>query len=171
MLPAGDRSRSLQHIIDGVAGQRSRVGEPQLVGRYRKGSLLLHSDLIRKRAGLDAHADSLGCLIDGVCAEVGDRSFHNRFVFRRRRLHRILRRKLRKVGTREDDNEAAVRVEDVDALRIGTKSFELLPSLPTCSQETAVQVPASCSLRVFSWAVAAPGSMSANAGITERLKM
>ena len=47
----------------------------------------------------------------------------------------------------------------------------LLPSFPTCSQETAVQVPASCSLSVFCWAVAAPGSMSANAGITERLKM
>jgi Flp pilus assembly CpaF family ATPase len=45
-----------------------------------------------------------------------------------------LRRKLRKVGTRVDDNEPAVRVEDVDTLRISTNRSNLLPSFPTYSR-------------------------------------
>jgi hypothetical protein len=70
---AGDCGGSLHDVVDLAATQRSRIAQLQFVGGERGDrSLLLASDLVRERAGLDTKGESLARFIDRVCAIVGD---------------------------------------------------------------------------------------------------
>src|SRR6266550_6068961 len=56
-------------VIDLAAGHDGRVLHLEFGGRDRRdGPLLIRSQLVRKRAGLELHRDDFRTFIDGVCA-------------------------------------------------------------------------------------------------------
>src|ERR1700681_1925707 len=107
---------SLPYLMNLVTRFRSRAAVLQFV-RCERGdtSFLIGSDLIRECTGVKMKADNVHLVVDGVRAVVSDR-FYNKPVFLGLRHPPVIRRDSRIVGAGE--KKAAVRVEDVDTVRI-----------------------------------------------------
>ena len=79
--------------------------------------------------------------------------------------------KLRTIRTHKDDNGISIRIKDSDAPRSGTERLDYATGRVFCT-ETIVQVPISCSLSVFCWPMAAPGSKASPSAMNpESLKL
>ena len=119
------QSLSLQSDADFAASQRSHF-VLKFVGRERGDrSILIARELIRERTGFKTKADDSIRFVDAACAEVCDRTRQQILGFLRGCGRLSVRCDFRKVGTREHDEEVTVRVEEVDALWIGTEPLEL----------------------------------------------
>ena len=105
---------------------RSGVAVPQFVRRERgDNSSLIGSDQVWERTGFEMKHDNFLRLVDEVRAVVRHRFWNQAAAFRGIRPVWVIGRDLRIVGTRDQDKKTTVRLEDVDARRIGAKLFQL----------------------------------------------
>src|SRR5262249_5875619 len=112
--------RSLEGVADLPARKHGRIHHLELVGADAGDSaLLIGADLIREGAGVDFERDDLAAFVDGVGAIVGDRSVDYALGLLWRRRRGIVGGDLRQVRTAEQDVDATVGVEYLNAFRIG----------------------------------------------------